>query len=141
MNRCYAFPGRRFIRVPSMSLSRCTSVDTTVPTLYTDGMAVHPVLKTSRPKRLCMLLRGHRIDRCFLLTKASVHPVLKGSSWRVSVLFKLGHRIDRWFSPMDRRFIWCFCLRGFSSATRPTQLECGPSVHPTVPIQQAFCTV
>jgi hypothetical protein len=99
------------------------------------------VLKTSWPKRLCMLLRDRRIDRCFLLTKASVHPVLKGLSWCVSVLFKLGHQIDRRFGPMDRRFIQCLCLRGLSSSTRPTQLECGLSVHSTVPIQLAFCAV
>jgi hypothetical protein len=125
--------------VPSTSLSHCSSADTTGPTLYTNGASVHPVLKTSRPK--CLLLRDRRIDRCFLLTEASVHLVLKGSSWRVSVLFKLGHRIDRYFSLIDRRFIRCFCVRSFSSATRPTQLECGMRVHLTVPIQLAFCTV
>jgi hypothetical protein len=127
--------------VPSTSLSHCSSADTTVPTLYTNGALVHPVLKTLQPKRLCMLLRDRQIDWCFLLTKASVHPVLKGSSWRISVLFKIGHRIYRCFGLMDRRFIWCFCLRRFSSATRPPQLECGTSVHLTVPIQLVFCTV
>jgi hypothetical protein len=34
---------------------------------------------------------------------------------------------------LDRRIIRCYCLRCSSSATRPTHLEIGPSVHPTVP--------
>jgi hypothetical protein len=126
--------------VPSTSLSRCSSTDTTVPTLCTDGVSVHLVLKTSWPKHLCMLLRDRRIDRCFLLTKASVHLVLKGSSWFVSVLFKLGHQIDRRFGPMDRQFIRCLSSRlqlsNSSDATRMWAV-----VHPTVPIQMAFCAV
>jgi hypothetical protein len=119
--------------VPFTSLSRCSSADTTVLTLYTDAPSVHPVLKTLRPSRLCMLLRDRRIDRCFLLTKASVHPVLKGSSWRVSVLIQTERRIDRRCPHSDRRIIRCYCLRCSSSATRPTLLENVPSVHPTVP--------
>jgi hypothetical protein len=119
--------------VPSTSLSRCSSADTIVLMLYTDGASVHPVLKTSRPKHLCMLLCDRRIDRCFLLTKVSVHPVLKGSSWRVSVLIQTKRRIDQRYPFSDRRIIRCYCLRFFFSATRPTLLKNGPSVHPTVP--------
>jgi hypothetical protein len=33
----------------------------------------------------------------------------------------------------DRRIIRCYCLRCSSSSTRPTLLENGSSVHPTVP--------
>jgi hypothetical protein len=110
--------------VPSPSLSRCSSTDTIVPTLYTDGASVHTVLKTLPPKRLCMLLRDRRIDRCFLLTKASVHPVLKTSSWRVSVLIQTERRIDRRCPHSDRWIIRCYWLCCSSSATRPTLLEC-----------------
>jgi hypothetical protein len=39
---------------------------------------------------------------------------------------------------MDRRFIRRYCLLFFFSATRPTLLENGPSVHPAVPIQFVF---
>jgi hypothetical protein len=40
----------------------------------------------------------------------------------------------RSFSPhSDRRIIRCYCLHCSSSATRPTHLQNGPSVHPTVP--------
>jgi hypothetical protein len=90
------------------------------------------VLKTSRPSRLCELSRDRRIDRRFTLTKASDHPVLKALSWRVSVLIQTKRRIDRRCPHSDRRIIWCYCLRCSSSATRPTYLEIGLSVHPTV---------
>jgi hypothetical protein len=59
--------------------------------------------------------------------------VLLHESWHVFVLFELCHRIDRRFLPMDHRFIQCYCLLFFFSATRSTLLENGPSVHPTVP--------
>jgi hypothetical protein len=36
-------------------------------------------------------------------------------------------------SPPDHRIIRCYCLHCSSSATRPTLLKDGPSVHPTVP--------
>jgi hypothetical protein len=36
-------------------------------------------------------------------------------------------------SHSDRRIIRCYCLRCSSSATRPTLLENGPSIHPTIP--------
>jgi hypothetical protein len=52
--------------VPFTSLSHCSSADTTVPMLYTDGVSVHPVLKDASPKRLCMLLRDRQIDRRYL---------------------------------------------------------------------------
>jgi hypothetical protein len=119
--------------VPSTSLSCCSSTDTIAPTLYTNGASVHPVLKTPRPSRLCMLLHDCRIDKRFPLTKASVHPVLKTSSWRVIVLIQTERRIDRRCPHLDRRIIQCNCLRCSSSATRPTLLGNGSSVHPTVP--------
>jgi hypothetical protein len=67
------------------------------------------------------------------LTKASDHPVLKALSWRVSVWIQTERRIDRRGPHLDRRIIRCYCLRCSSSATRPTLLGNGPSVHPTVP--------
>jgi hypothetical protein len=42
-------------------------------------------------------------------------------------------RIDRRCPHSDRRIIWCYCLPYSSSTTRPTLLNNGPSVHPTVP--------
>jgi hypothetical protein len=59
--------------------------------------------------------------------------VLKTSSWRVSVLIQTERRIDRQCPHLDCRIIQFYCLRCSSSATRPTLLEIGPSVHPTVP--------
>jgi hypothetical protein len=59
--------------------------------------------------------------------------VLKASSWRVYVLIQTMRRIDRRCPHSDRRIIWCYCLYCSSSATRPTLLENGPSIHPTVP--------
>jgi hypothetical protein len=100
--------------------------------LYTDGASVHPVLKDFSPNRLYWFLRNHRIDRRCSLTKASFHPVLKSLSWRVSVLIQTEHQIDRRCPQSDRRIIQCYCLRCSSSASRPTLLENGPSVHPTV---------
>jgi hypothetical protein len=67
------------------------------------------------------------------LTKASDHPVLKASSWRVSVWIQTEHGIDRRGPHSDRRIIRCYCLPCSSSATRPTLLNNGQSVHPTVP--------
>jgi hypothetical protein len=101
--------------------------------LYTDGLSDHPVLKTLQPSHLCWLQCDRRIDRRYPLTKASDHSVLKASSWRVSVLIQTKCQIDRRCSHSDRRIIWCYCLRCSSSATRPTLLGNGPSVHPTVP--------
>jgi hypothetical protein len=107
--------------------------DTIALTLCTDGASDHSVLKTPRSSRLCLLPLDRRIDRRFTLTKASDHPVLKASSWRVSVWIQTERRIDRRCSHSDRRIIRCYCLHCSSSATRPTHLESGPSVHPTVP--------
>jgi hypothetical protein len=64
---------------------------------------------------------------------SSVHPVLKLQSRRVSVLIQMKRRIDRLCPHSDRRIIRRYCLLFFFSATRPTLLENGPSVHPTVP--------
>jgi hypothetical protein len=66
------------------------------------------------------------------LTKSSDHPVLKASSWRVFVWIRTEHRIDRWGPHSDHRIIRCYCLPCSSSATRPTLLNNGPSVHLTV---------
>jgi hypothetical protein len=63
----------------------------------------------------------------------SVHPVLKASSWCVSVLIQTERRIDRRCPHLGCRIIRCYCLRCSSSATHPTLLGNGPSVHPTVP--------
>jgi hypothetical protein len=67
------------------------------------------------------------------LTKASDHLVLKASSWRVSVWIQTKRRIDRRGPHLDRRIIRCYCLLCSSSAIRPTLLNNGRSVHPTVP--------
>jgi hypothetical protein len=67
------------------------------------------------------------------LGQASDHPVLKALSWRVSIWIQTEGRIDRRVPHSDRRIIRCFCLRCSSSAIRPTLLNNGPSVHPTVP--------
>jgi hypothetical protein len=64
--------------------------------------------------------------------------VLKASSWRVSVLIQTKRRIDRRCPLSDRRIIRCYCLRCSSSATHPTLLKSGPSVHPTVPRVSPF---
>jgi hypothetical protein len=136
--------------VPSTSLSRCISTDTTAPTLYTDGTSVHPVLKDFSPKCLCMLLRDRRIDRCYLWPKASVHPVLKRLSWRVSVLIQTERQIDRRCPHSDRQIIRCYWLCYFFSAIHLAHLGKGSSVHPTmstlfglprsVPIAPTLCT-
>jgi hypothetical protein len=119
--------------MPSTSLSHWRSTDTIAPTHYTDGASVHSVLKDASPKRLCMLLRDCRIDWRYLWPWASVHPVLKRLSWHVSVSIQTKRRIDRRCPHLDRRIIRCYCLCCSSSATRPTLLENGPSVHSTVP--------
>jgi hypothetical protein len=67
------------------------------------------------------------------LTKASDHPVLKASSWRVYVWIQTERQIDRRGPHSDRRIIRCYCLPCSSSATRPTLLNNGSSVHPKVP--------
>jgi hypothetical protein len=90
--------------------------------------AEDPAIKSS------LLTSTHRrIDRRYPLTKASDHPVLKASSWHVSVLIQTKRRIDQWCPHSDRWIIRCYCLHCSSSATRPTLLGNGPSVHPTVP--------
>jgi hypothetical protein len=125
--------GRRFIQCPSHVTYPLRFSDTTAPTLCTDGVSDHPVLKTPHPSLLCLLPLDCRIDRRFILTKVSDHPVLKASSWRVSIWIQTERRIDRLCPHSDRRIIRCYCLCCSSSATRPTLLNNGPSVHPTVP--------
>jgi hypothetical protein len=73
-------------------------------------------------------------DRLTLtLTKASDHLELKASSWRGSVWIQTKRWIDRRGPHSDRQIILCYCLPCSSSATRPTLLKTGLSVHPTVP--------
>jgi hypothetical protein len=67
------------------------------------------------------------------LGQASDHQVLKASSWRVSIWIQTERRIDRRCPHSDRRIIRCYCLPCSSSATRPTLLNNGSAVHPTVP--------
>jgi hypothetical protein len=67
------------------------------------------------------------------LTKASDHLVLKTSSWRVSVWIQTERWIDRRSPHSDRRIIRCYWLPCSSSETRPTLINNGPLVHPTVP--------
>jgi hypothetical protein len=133
MNRCYAFPGRQFIRCPPRHLA-VAALLTQLLLRYTP--TVRRIIRCWR-----LLTRGgtvcfkynRRIDRRFSMTKASIHPVLKGFSWRVSVFIQTRHQIDRWCQHSDHRNIRCYCLRFFFSATRLTLLENGPSVHLTVP--------
>jgi hypothetical protein len=133
MNRCYAFPGRRFIRCPPCHLA-VAALLTQLLQRYTP--TVRRIIRCWRlltwGGTVCFKY-NHRIDRRFPLTTASVHPVLKGFSWRVSVFIQTRHQIDQRCPHSDRRIIRCYYLRFFFSATRPTLLENGPSVHPTVP--------
>jgi hypothetical protein len=88
-----------------------------------DSALKSPLLASTRPS-----------DRPTLhLDQASDHLVLKASSWHVFVLIQIERRIDRRCPHSDHRIIWCYCLCCSSSATRPTLLGNGPSVHPTVP--------
>jgi hypothetical protein len=132
MNRCYLFQGVGSSDAPPTSLSRWDSL-TQLLRRYTP--TVRRFIRCWRPRgqvvSVCCFDR--RIDRCFLLTKASVHPVLKGSSWRVSVWIQTERRIDRRCPHLDCRIIRCYCLHCSSSATRLKLLGNGPSVHPTVP--------
>jgi hypothetical protein len=77
MNRRYAFP----CVGSSGATSRCPpphmTVDTIHPTLYTDSVSVHPMLKDSSPKPYCLLLRDHRMNRCSTVGSSSATtPVL-----------------------------------------------------------------
>jgi hypothetical protein len=88
-----------------------------------DPASKSPLLASTRPS-----------DRPTLRLEPGVgHPVLKASSWRVSVLIQIERRIDRRYPHSDHRIIRCYRLHCSSSATRPTLLKIGPSVHPTVP--------
>jgi hypothetical protein len=129
MNRRLLFRSIGSSGAPPTSHSRWTA-----PTLCTDGVSVHPVLKDFSPNRLCWFLHNRWIDRRFPLTKASVHPVLKSLSWCVSVFIQTRYRIDRRCPYSDRQIIRCYNLRFLFSATHPTLLENGLSVHPTVPL-------
>jgi hypothetical protein len=67
------------------------------------------------------------------LGQTSDHPVLKALSWRVSVWIQTERQIDRRGPYSDRRIIRCYCLPCSSSATHPTLLNNGLSVHLMVP--------
>jgi hypothetical protein len=92
--------------MPSTSLSRWRSADTTALTLYTNGASDHPVLRTPRQNLTV------RIFETVGWTAAppSVHPVLKLQSWRVSVLIQTKRRIDRRCPHSDRRIVRCYYL-------------------------------
>jgi hypothetical protein len=63
--------------VPSTSLSRWRSADTTALTLYTDGASDHPVLKDSSPKPYCLHLQERRMNRCSTVGSSGAEaPVL-----------------------------------------------------------------
>jgi hypothetical protein len=133
MIRRYFFQGVGSSGAPPTSLCRWGSL---TQLLRRYAPTVRRIIRCWRP---CVQVASvsfhadHRIDRRFTLTKASNHPVLKASSWHVSVWIQTEHRIDRRGPHSDRRIIRCYCLLCSSSATRPTLLENGPSVHPTVP--------
>jgi hypothetical protein len=128
MIRRYTFPGRSFIRCPSTSRSRWGSL-TQLLQRYVRSSGAEGLASKSP-----LLASNWPTDRPTLtLTKASDHPVLKVLSWRVSVWIQTKCRIDRRVPHSDRRIIRCYCLRCSSSATRPTHLEIGSSVHLTVP--------
>jgi hypothetical protein len=98
-----------------------------------DATSDHPVLKASRPGRH-LLASNWPSDRPTLyLGQVSDHPVLKALSWHVSVWIQTERRIDQRGPHSDRRIIRCYCLPCSSSATCPTLLNNGLSVHPTVP--------
>jgi hypothetical protein len=132
MNQCYLFQGVGSSDAPPTSHSRWDSL-TQLLRRYTP--TVRRFIRCWRPRGQVVSVSFHarRIDRRFTLTKASDHPVLKASSWRVFVLIQTECRIDRRCPHSDRRIIWCYCLRCSSSATHPTLLKDGPSVHLTVP--------
>jgi hypothetical protein len=128
-----SFSRRRFIWCPPTSLS-CWGFLTKL--LWRNAPTHRRIIRCWRPSDQIVSVSFQTVG--WTAADPSVHPVLKALSWRVSVLFKHDHRIDRWFPPMDRRIIRRCCLRGSSSATHPTLLKNGLSVHPTVPIQSGL---
>jgi hypothetical protein len=137
MNRCYAFPGPRFIWFPPHHLA-IAALLTQLFRRY--APTLRRFIRCWRTSRQTISVNFHATVG-WTAADPSVHPVLKASSWCVSVLFKLDHRIVRRFPPMDRRFIRRCCLRDFSSPIHPTQLGKGPSVHPTVSSDSSRCIV
>jgi hypothetical protein len=129
MNICYPFQGVGSSGVPPTSLSRWGSL---TELLWRYAPTHRQIIRCWRPRCQILTVSFH-VTIGWTAADLSVHPVLLCWSWRVSVLFELDHQIDRWFPPMDRQFIRRYWLRGFISATCPTQLETGPSVHPTMP--------
>jgi hypothetical protein len=126
------FQGVGSTGAPPTSLSRWDSL---TQLLRRYALTVRRIIRCWRPRNQVASVSFHarRIDPRYPLTEASDHPVLKASSWRVSVLIQTERRIDRRCTHWDRWIIRCYCLHCSSSATRPTLLGNGPSVHPTVP--------
>jgi hypothetical protein len=91
--------------VPSTSLSRCRSVDTTALTLCSDGASYHPVLKDSSPKPYCPHLRDRRMNRCSTVSSSGAEAL---------VLARL-------------------CLDSNEVSNRPTVSPLRPSVHSVLP--------
>jgi hypothetical protein len=133
MNRCLLFPSVGSSNAPLTSHIRWDSLTQLFRRYAPTVSRIFQCWRPPQPSHLCYLPRDRRIDWRYPLTKASDHPVLKALSWRISVLIQTERRID-WRHPhSDRRIIRCYYLRCSSSATRPTLLEIGPSVHLTVP--------
>jgi hypothetical protein len=106
MNRCYAFPGRWFIWCPPRHL---VVADLLTQLLWRYTQMVRRIIRCWRTPH--QNLTVHSFETIgWTATDPSVHPVLLHWSWRISVLFKLDHWIERQFPPVDRWFIWRYCL-------------------------------
>jgi hypothetical protein len=90
--------------VPSTSLSRWRSADTTPLTLYTDSASDHPVLKAPSPKPYYLHLCERRMNRC---------PTVDSSGAEALVLA-------------------CLCLDSNWASDRPTVSSLIPSDHPVL---------
>jgi hypothetical protein len=127
--------------VPSTSLSRWRSVDTTAPTLYTDGVSDHPVLKDSSPKPYYPHLRERRMNRC---------PTVGSSGAEAPVLVRLCLDLN-WVS--DRPMVSSlrpsnhlvllsslFLLCNSSGASRNWTVRPSDGVIFILPVVQSKCT-
>jgi hypothetical protein len=132
MNRCYLFQGAGSSDAPPTSLSReilwhnCS--DVIHRRCVGSSGSEDPVAKSS------LLASMRPSDRPMLPLDQGV-----GSSdaedFVLARLFSIQteRQIDQRCPHSNRRIIWCYSLRCSSSATRPTLLENGSSVYPTVP--------
>jgi hypothetical protein len=158
MNRCYAFPGRRFIRCPPRHLA-IEDLLTQLLRRYT------PVLKHASPNPYCMHLHNRRIDRRYLwswrrfircwrprlgaslyrfklsveYTDGVITQIVGSSSATVFAALPLQfiRRIDK----MDRRFIRRCQLHFASCAVYQLHRRYAPmvpSVYPTVSFSFLF---